>query len=175
MFLGDNTALPPAYRVKVEKCASFVDVLDVCKFTTFSDRKGLCAVARRAFCACVVAMPDVRASFDMTLATIQILSEGFCLLSFLVSEHSVAARNTTKGVLSWSSAHPTRCLSIQVCRWVPLPPSLAPPPLLLRGSGTETSSRLLHSRRRNLVSDVLPSNAISLVSLARLSRGKRVW
>ena len=39
-FLGDNAALPPAYRVKVEKCASFVDVLDVGKFTTFCDRKG---------------------------------------------------------------------------------------------------------------------------------------
>ena len=40
VFLGDNAALPPAYRVKVEKCASFVDVLDVCNFTTFCDRKG---------------------------------------------------------------------------------------------------------------------------------------
>ena len=39
-FLGDNAAVPPAYRVKVEKCASFVDILDVCKFTTFCDRKG---------------------------------------------------------------------------------------------------------------------------------------
>ena len=25
-FLGDNAAVPPAYRVKVQKCASFVDV-----------------------------------------------------------------------------------------------------------------------------------------------------
>ena len=39
-FLGDNAAVPPAYRVKVEKCASSVDILDVCKFTTFCDRKG---------------------------------------------------------------------------------------------------------------------------------------
>ena len=38
-FLGDNAAVPPAYRVKVQKCASFVDILDVCKFTTFCDRK----------------------------------------------------------------------------------------------------------------------------------------
>ena len=40
-FLKDNAAGLPAYRVKVQKCASFVDVLDVCKFTTFCDRKGL--------------------------------------------------------------------------------------------------------------------------------------
>ena len=39
-FLGDNAAVPPAYWVKVEKCASSVDILDVCKFTTFCDRKG---------------------------------------------------------------------------------------------------------------------------------------
>ena len=39
-FLGDNAAVPPTYRVKVEKCASSVDILDVCKFTTFCDRKG---------------------------------------------------------------------------------------------------------------------------------------
>ena len=39
-FLEDNAAVPPAYRVKVQKCASFVDILDVCKFTTFCDRKG---------------------------------------------------------------------------------------------------------------------------------------
>ena len=39
-FLGDNAAVPPAYRVKVEKCASSVDILDVCKFTTFCDQKG---------------------------------------------------------------------------------------------------------------------------------------
>ena len=38
-FLGDNAPVPPAYRVKVQKCASFVDILDVCKFTTFCDRK----------------------------------------------------------------------------------------------------------------------------------------
>ena len=38
-FLGDNAAVPPAYRVKVQKCASLVDILDVCKFTTFCDRK----------------------------------------------------------------------------------------------------------------------------------------
>ena len=29
VFLGDNAAVPPAYRVKVQKCASFVDILDV--------------------------------------------------------------------------------------------------------------------------------------------------
>ena len=53
-FLGDNAAVPPAYRVKVEKCASSVDILDVCKFTTFCDRKGYrrqkesnCAYRRR--------------------------------------------------------------------------------------------------------------------------------
>ena len=40
-FLGDNAAVPPAYRVKVQKCASFVDILDVCKFTTFCDRNAL--------------------------------------------------------------------------------------------------------------------------------------
>ena len=39
-FLEDNAAVPPAYRVKVQKCASSVDILDVCKFTTFCDRKG---------------------------------------------------------------------------------------------------------------------------------------
>ena len=39
-FLGDNAAVPPAYRVKVQKCASFVDIIDVCKFTKFCDRKG---------------------------------------------------------------------------------------------------------------------------------------
>ena len=43
-FLGDNAAVPPAYRVKVEKCASSVDILDVCKFTTFCDRKGYSAL-----------------------------------------------------------------------------------------------------------------------------------
>ena len=32
--------MPPAYRVKVQKCASFVDILDVCKFTT-SERVNL--------------------------------------------------------------------------------------------------------------------------------------
>ena len=39
-FLGDNAAVPPTYQVKVQKCAGFVDILDVCKFTTFCDRKG---------------------------------------------------------------------------------------------------------------------------------------
>ena len=39
-FLGYNTAVPPAYWVKVQKCAGFVDILDVCKFTTFCDLKG---------------------------------------------------------------------------------------------------------------------------------------
>ena len=47
-FLGDNAAVPPAYRVKVEKCASFVDILDVCKFTTFCDRKGYTTASERA-------------------------------------------------------------------------------------------------------------------------------
>ena len=42
-FLGDNAAVPPAYWVKVQKCASFVDILDVCKFTTFCDRNGYTA------------------------------------------------------------------------------------------------------------------------------------
>ena len=53
-FLGDNAAVPPAYRVKVEKCASFVDILDVCKFTTFCDRKGYtraCLIWRRSVSA----------------------------------------------------------------------------------------------------------------------------
>ena len=50
-FLGDNAAVPPAYRVKVEKCASFVDILDVCKFTTFCDRKGYTR-------ACMASFPD---------------------------------------------------------------------------------------------------------------------
>ena len=61
MFLEDNAALPPAYRVKVEKCASFVHVLDVCKFT-FCDRKGYTracmegpAGAGRALSACACA------------------------------------------------------------------------------------------------------------------------
>ena len=45
-FLGDNAAVPPAYRVKVEKCASSVDILDVCKFTTFCDRKGYICIYR---------------------------------------------------------------------------------------------------------------------------------
>ena len=39
--------MPPAYRVKVEKCASFVDILDVCKFTTFCDRKGYTGFQRK--------------------------------------------------------------------------------------------------------------------------------
>ena len=40
VVLRDNAAMPPAYRVKVHNCVSFVDVLDVCKFTTFCDQKG---------------------------------------------------------------------------------------------------------------------------------------
>ena len=39
-FLRDNAAIPPAYQVKVHNCASFVAFLEVCKFTTFCDRKG---------------------------------------------------------------------------------------------------------------------------------------
>ena len=47
VFLRDNAAMPPAYRVKVQKCASFVDILDVCKFTTFCDREGYTCPAER--------------------------------------------------------------------------------------------------------------------------------
>ena len=32
--------MPPGQQVKVHKSASFVDILEVCKFTTFCDRKG---------------------------------------------------------------------------------------------------------------------------------------
>ena len=49
-FLGDNAAVPPAYRVKVEKCASSVDILDVCKFTTFCDRKGYTSACVTVHC-----------------------------------------------------------------------------------------------------------------------------
>ena len=39
-FLSENAAMPPGQQVKVHKIASFVDILEVCKFTTFCDRKG---------------------------------------------------------------------------------------------------------------------------------------
>ena len=32
--------MPPGQQVEVHKSASFVDILEVCKFTTFCDRKG---------------------------------------------------------------------------------------------------------------------------------------
>ena len=41
-FLSENAAMPPGQQVKVHKSASFVDILEVCKFTTFCDRKGYC-------------------------------------------------------------------------------------------------------------------------------------
>ena len=40
VFLSENAAMPPGQQVKVHKSASFVDILEVCKFTTFCDRKG---------------------------------------------------------------------------------------------------------------------------------------
>ena len=39
-FLSENAAIPPGQQVKVHKSVSFVDILEVCKFTTFCDRKG---------------------------------------------------------------------------------------------------------------------------------------
>ena len=39
-FLSENAAMPPGQQVKVHKSASFVDILEVCKFTTFCHRKG---------------------------------------------------------------------------------------------------------------------------------------
>ena len=39
-FLSENAAMPPGQQVKVHKSASFVDIMEVCKFTTFCDRKG---------------------------------------------------------------------------------------------------------------------------------------
>ena len=39
-FLSENAAMPPGQQVKVHKSASFVDILEVCKFTTFCDQKG---------------------------------------------------------------------------------------------------------------------------------------
>ena len=39
-FLSENAAMPPGKQVKVHKSASFVDILEVCKFTTLCDRKG---------------------------------------------------------------------------------------------------------------------------------------
>ena len=40
VFLSENAEIPPGKQVKVHKSASFVDILEVCKFTTFFDRKG---------------------------------------------------------------------------------------------------------------------------------------
>ena len=42
-FLSENAAMPPGQQVKVHVSASFVDILEVCKFTTFCDRKGYTA------------------------------------------------------------------------------------------------------------------------------------
>ena len=39
-LLSENAAMPPGQQVKVHKSASFVDILEVCKFTTLCDRKG---------------------------------------------------------------------------------------------------------------------------------------
>ena len=39
-FLSENAAMPPGQQVKVHISESFVDILEVCKFTTFCDRKG---------------------------------------------------------------------------------------------------------------------------------------
>ena len=39
-FLSETAAMPPGQQVKVHKIASFVDILEVCKFTTFCDQKG---------------------------------------------------------------------------------------------------------------------------------------
>ena len=36
--------MPPGQQVKVHKSASFVDILKVCKFTSFCDRKGYTAI-----------------------------------------------------------------------------------------------------------------------------------
>ena len=35
-FLSENAAMPPGQQVKVNKSASFVDILEVCKFTTLN-------------------------------------------------------------------------------------------------------------------------------------------
>ena len=43
--------MPPGQQVKVHKSASFVDILEVCKFTTFCDRK-VVSRASRTFPAC---------------------------------------------------------------------------------------------------------------------------
>ena len=45
-FLSENAAMPPGQQVKVHKIASFVDILKVCKFTTFCDRKGYTVCAK---------------------------------------------------------------------------------------------------------------------------------
>ena len=39
-FLSENAAMPPVQQVKVHKSAGFVNILEVCKFKTFCDRKG---------------------------------------------------------------------------------------------------------------------------------------
>ena len=46
-FLSENAAMPPGQQVKVHKSASFVDILEVCKFTTFCDRKGYIQISIR--------------------------------------------------------------------------------------------------------------------------------
>ena len=56
-FLLENAAMPPGQQVKVHKSASFVDILEVCKFTTFCDRKGY-----RIMC-----VPHYKTSFDNDL------------------------------------------------------------------------------------------------------------
>ena len=58
-FLSENAAMPPGQQVKVHKSASFVDILEVCKFTTFCDRKGYTSTNTLTFdpfmwnCACI--------------------------------------------------------------------------------------------------------------------------
>ena len=39
VFLSENAAMPPGQQVKLHKSASFVDILEVCKFTTFCYRE----------------------------------------------------------------------------------------------------------------------------------------
>ena len=45
-FLSENAAMPPGQQVKVHKSASFVDILEVSKFTTFCDRKGYTGIGK---------------------------------------------------------------------------------------------------------------------------------
>ena len=46
-ILSENAAMPPGQQVKVHKSASFVDILEVCKFTTLCDRKGYTTSVRQ--------------------------------------------------------------------------------------------------------------------------------